>query len=46
LFELITIYDDEDISEVSLVTPVSIIEEKEPERASSMGPDALVQRLS
>ena len=28
LFDLITIYDDEESSEVSLVTPVKIIEEK------------------
>jgi hypothetical protein len=35
LFELITIYNDEDISKVSLVTPVQIIEERELERAST-----------
>jgi hypothetical protein len=28
LFDLITIYDDEESSEVSLITPVPIIEEK------------------
>jgi hypothetical protein len=28
LFDLITIYDDEESSEVSLVTPVKITEEK------------------
>jgi hypothetical protein len=43
LFDLITIYDDEESSEVSLVTPVQITEEKEPERASTPGPDAPVQ---
>jgi hypothetical protein len=30
LFDLITIYDDEEISEVSLITPVPIKEDKEP----------------
>jgi hypothetical protein len=43
LFDLITIYDDEEISEVSLVTPVQIIEEKEPEKASTLGLNAPVQ---
>jgi hypothetical protein len=43
LFDLITIYDDEESSEVSLVTPVQITEEKEPKRASTPSPDAPVQ---
>jgi hypothetical protein len=46
LFDLITIYDDEESSEVSLVTPVQITEEKEPEKASTPGPDASIQNLS
>jgi len=46
LFDLITIYDDEESSEVSLVTPVKITEEKEPERASTLGLDAPIQSLS
>jgi hypothetical protein len=45
LFELITIYDDEESSEVSLVTPMQIMEEKEPERASTPGLDASIQNL-
>jgi hypothetical protein len=43
LFDLITIYDDEESSEVSLVTLVKITEEKEPEKASTLGPDAPIQ---
>jgi hypothetical protein len=43
LFDLITIYDDEEISEVSLVTPVQITEEKELERASNLGPNAPIE---
>jgi hypothetical protein len=43
LFDLITIYDNEEISEVSLVTPIPIIEEKEPEKKSSPSPNASVQ---
>jgi hypothetical protein len=43
LFNLITIYDDEKSSEVSLVTPLQITEEREPERASAPGPDAPIQ---
>jgi hypothetical protein len=43
LFDLITIYDDEESSEVSLVTPISIIEEKGPEKTSAPSPDASVQ---
>jgi hypothetical protein len=39
---LINIYDDEESLEVSLVTPVQIIEEKEPEKASSLAPDAQI----
>jgi len=41
-FNLITIYDDEESSEVSLVTSMQITEEKEPERASTSSPDAPV----
>jgi hypothetical protein len=33
------------VSEVSLVTPVQITEEKEPEKASTPGPDASIQNL-
>jgi hypothetical protein len=44
-FDLITIYDKEESSEVSLVTPVQITEEKEPEKASTPGPDALIQNI-
>jgi hypothetical protein len=40
LYDLITIYDDEESLEVSLVTLVQITEEKEPEKASTLGPDA------
>jgi hypothetical protein len=40
LYDLITIYDDEESSEVSLVTVVQITEEKEPEKSSTLGPDA------
>jgi len=40
LYDLINIYDDKEILKVSLVTPVQIIEEKEPEKASTLGPDA------
>jgi hypothetical protein len=43
MFDLITIYDDEESSKVSLVTPISIIEEKEPEKQSSTSPDASFQ---
>jgi hypothetical protein len=42
LRELINIYDDEEISEVSLVTLVPITEEKEPEQASSQAPDTQI----
>jgi hypothetical protein len=45
LFDLITIYDDEESLEVSLVTPVQITEENEPEKASTPGPDASIQNL-
>jgi hypothetical protein len=45
LFDLITIYDDEESSEVSLVTPVPITEEKEPEKASTPSLDAPIQNL-
>jgi len=42
LSELINIYDDEKSPKVSLVTPVQIIEEKGPEKASSPTPDAQI----
>jgi hypothetical protein len=45
LFKLITIYDEEESLEVSLVTPVHITEEREPERASTLGLDAPIQIL-
>jgi hypothetical protein len=35
LFDLVTTYNDEDIPEVSLITPVKITEEKNLERAST-----------
>jgi hypothetical protein len=40
LFDLITIYVDEESSKVSLVTPVKIAEETEPEKASTLGLNA------
>jgi hypothetical protein len=45
LSELINIYDDEESPEVSLVTPVQIIEEKEPEKTPSPAPDAQIWDL-
>jgi hypothetical protein len=42
LFDLITIYDDEESLEVSMVTSISITEEKEPEKTSAPSSDALV----
>jgi hypothetical protein len=42
---LINIYDDEESSEVSLVTPVQITKGKEPEKASSPTPDAQIRGL-
>jgi hypothetical protein len=45
IFDLITIYDDEQILEVSLITPVPITEEKESKKASTPSPDALVKYL-
>jgi hypothetical protein len=45
LFDLITIYDDEESSEVSLVNLMQITEEKEPERESTPGLDAPIQSL-
>jgi hypothetical protein len=45
LHELIKIYDDDESPEVSLVTPVHIVEEKEPEKTSSPAPDARIQGL-
>jgi len=43
LLDLITIYDDEESLEVSLVTPVPITKEKYLEKASTLGLNALVQ---
>jgi len=43
LFDLITVYDEEDILEVSLVTPMHITEEKEPDKVSSPALDAPIQ---
>jgi hypothetical protein len=43
LYDLITINDEEASLEVSLVTLVQIIEDKEPEKASTLGPDDLSQ---
>jgi hypothetical protein len=45
LHDLITIYDDEESLEVSLVTPVQITKEKEPEKVSSPALDAPNQSL-
>lgn len=45
LSELIKIYDDDESPKVSLVTPVHIEEEKEPEKTSSPVPDAQIQGL-
>jgi hypothetical protein len=45
LHKLINIYDDEESLEVSLVTPVHIVEENEPEKTSSPAPDARIQGL-
>jgi hypothetical protein len=45
LFDLVTIHDDEESSEASLVNLVLIIEEKEPEKASSPSLDDPVQNL-
>ena len=45
LFDLITIYDDEESLEVSLVTPVHITEEKDPKKASSLDPYAQIRGL-
>jgi hypothetical protein len=44
MFDLITNYDYEDSSEVSLATLVKITEEIEPEKASALGLDAPSQR--
>jgi hypothetical protein len=46
MFELRTIYDDEESLEVSLVTLVPIKEEKELEKASTPSPDSPIQNLS
>jgi hypothetical protein len=45
LHDIITIYDDEESSQDSLVTPIQITEEKEPEKVSSPVPDAPIQNL-
>jgi hypothetical protein len=45
LFDIITIYDNEESLEVSLVTLILITEEKEPEKTSAPSPDASVQNL-
>jgi hypothetical protein len=45
LHDLITIYDGEESSEVSLVTLVQITEEKEPEKTYSPTPDAQIKIL-
>jgi hypothetical protein len=45
LFDIITTYDDEESSEVSLVTLILITEEKEAEKISAPSPDASVQNL-
>jgi hypothetical protein len=42
---LITIYDDKESLELSLVAPVQITQEKEPKKASSLAPDAQIQGL-
>jgi len=44
LYDSKNIYDYEEVSEDSRVTPVQITEEKEPEKASTPGPDAPSQR--
>jgi hypothetical protein len=45
LSELINIYDDEEIPEVSLVILIQIKEEKEPEKTSSPTPNTQIQGL-
>jgi hypothetical protein len=45
LHELINIYDDKESLEVSLVTPISIMEEKESEKEYSPALDAQIQGL-
>jgi hypothetical protein len=45
LHELINIYDGEESLEVSLVTPVPIMEEKKPEKESTPAPDAQIHVL-
>jgi hypothetical protein len=40
LFDIITIYDDDECLEVSLITLIPIIEEKEPGGKSDPTPDA------
>jgi len=41
LIDLITIYDDEESSKVSRITPVPITEEEEPKETSTPSSDAL-----
>jgi hypothetical protein len=43
LFDLITIYDDEEILEVSLITLIPITEEKKPEKKYALSLDESVQ---
>jgi hypothetical protein len=45
LFEVITIHDYEESSEVSSITSIPITEEKEPKKASTPSLDALFQDL-
>jgi hypothetical protein len=45
LSKLINIYDDEEIPEVSLVTPLQVIEEKELEKTPSPAPDTHIWDL-
>jgi hypothetical protein len=45
LSEFINIYDDDEIPEVSLGTPVHIEEEKGPEKTSSFVPDVQSQEV-
>jgi hypothetical protein len=46
MFDLITIYDDEESSEVSMITSVKITDETKPEKASTLGPNASIQSHS
>jgi hypothetical protein len=44
MFDLITIYDDKESLEVSLVTSVKITKDKEPKKTSTLGSYASIQR--